>query len=72
MRDDKLLSQLSFDDVDFIYSAVEAGWTTPKIAREVDAPWLAVYRVSREARAEIRERLQICELCRRSLHGLKR
>lgn len=53
MRCDRRLLELSIDDWEFIYTAVEAGWTTPMIVREVDADWAAVFIVAREARREL-------------------
>lgn len=58
---------LSQDDWEFIFTAVEAGWTTPRIAKEVDAPFMAVLYATRLAREEMRIRLKVCEHCRRKI-----
>jgi hypothetical protein len=50
---DSRIAALSEDDLEFIFNAVEAGWTTPQIAREVTGSFAAVYVVSKQARAEL-------------------
>lgn len=65
---DSRIREISQDDMEFIYSAVEAGWTTPRISREM--PYLlcaAVYMVSRSARQEMAQRYGVCEHCRRDI-----
>lgn len=65
---DARLLDLSIDDWEFIHSAVEAGWTTPRIMRELDniLPGI-VFVIARHIRQDMRDRLKVCEHCRRAI-----
>jgi hypothetical protein len=69
---DRRLLALSQDDWQFVWTAVEAGWSTPRIMQEVDAPPAVVFIAARAARAEMSERLRACEHCRRNIASGKR
>jgi hypothetical protein len=51
------IAAVTQDQAEFIWNAVEAKWTTPKIAAEMpDLTFAAVFLLAREARRELRER----------------
>jgi hypothetical protein len=54
-------------EIEFIYAAVEAGWTTPQIAKEVTISFADTLLIARVARSEERDRLRVCEKCRRNI-----
>lgn len=67
-RIDPRIVALSQDDWEFVYSAIEAGWTTPQIMRDMPhATPSAVFTVTRAVRQEMRHRLRVCEHCRREI-----
>lgn len=69
---ERRLNAVSQADWEFIWSAVEAGWTTPRIMRELDMFPADVFALTRAARAEQRDALKVCEHCRRDIATGKR
>jgi hypothetical protein len=54
-------------EIEFIYTAVDAGWTTPKIAKEVSISWADTFLIARVAREEYRTALNVCHHCFRNI-----
>ncbi len=54
-------------EIEFIYTAIEAGWTTPEIAKEVSISFADTMLITRVAREEQREKMRVCEKCRRNI-----
>lgn len=64
---DARMLDISIDDWEFIFLAVEAGWTTPRIMREMECNPSIVFVIARHIRQDMRERLKVCEHCRRDI-----
>ncbi len=64
---DGRIASCSQEDWEFIFTAVEAGWTTPRIMAEVSCGPAATFVIARYARQEMAQRHRVCEKCRRNI-----